>query len=242
MNIALFGGTFDPVHRGHLVVARAAARRYRLAQVHFVPADIPPHKRGRKLTAYSHRYAMLALATAGEKKFVPSLLEAADFAGDGGKPSGPSYSVETVRRMKTRLRKSDRLFFIIGMDAFQDIATWRQPEELLRQCEFIVAARPGYSLVRVVACLPEKLRREAERSVARRGGRRDELALGQVRIHLLAGVAARVSATQVREAARKGKPLGRLVSPLVGEYIRKTGLYSDRAGGRTVGHEAAGSR
>ena len=78
MNIALFGGTFDPIHRGHITVARAAATKFSLKQIGFVPADIPPHKQKAPITAFDHRYAMVALALAGEKDFVPSLLEAPD--------------------------------------------------------------------------------------------------------------------------------------------------------------------
>ncbi len=78
MNIALFGGTFDPIHRGHVIVARAAAAKFELKQVWFVPADIPPHKQKTPILSFYHRYAMVALALAGEKAFVPSLLEAPD--------------------------------------------------------------------------------------------------------------------------------------------------------------------
>src|SRR5262245_13970308 len=93
MKIGLFGGTFDPVHLGHLAVARAATEKFDLARVYFVPADLPPHKQKRKLTDFQHRFAMLALATAEDQRFVPSLLDA---------PAGaPNYSVETVRRLKS---------------------------------------------------------------------------------------------------------------------------------------------
>jgi nicotinate-nucleotide adenylyltransferase len=119
MNIALFGGTFDPIHRGHVIVARAAAAKFGLKQIWFIPADIPPHKQKAPITSFYHRYAMVSLALAGEREFVPSLLEAADPAIDGGQHK-PSYSIDTVRRVKQTLGKSDRLYFLIGMDAFQD--------------------------------------------------------------------------------------------------------------------------
>src|SRR5215471_21591421 len=107
MRIALFGGTFDPVHLGHLAVARVAADRFKLDRVFFAPADIPPHKQRRTLTDFRHRFAMLALATAEDKRFVPSLLDA---------PTGqPNYSIETVLRLKKSLSKSDTLYFLIGM-------------------------------------------------------------------------------------------------------------------------------
>ena len=152
MNLALFGGTFDPIHRGHVVVARAAAAKFGLKQVWFVPADIPPHKQKTPITPYYHRYAMVSLALGGEKEFVPSLLEAPDLE-HGGPDRQPSYSIETVRRVKKALGKSDHLYFLIGMDAFKDIAKWYKPEELLGECDFIVAARPGYSLADVAILL-----------------------------------------------------------------------------------------
>ena len=160
MNVAIFGGTFDPVHRGHVAVARAASERFKLGRIYFVPADIPPHKQKQPLTPYYHRFAMLALALAGEKNFVPSLLEAPEVIQAEGALA--SYSIDTVRRFKLGLKKSDKLFFLIGIDAFMDIAKWRSPVELLRECEFIVASRPGYSLADVARALPEELRPAAQ--------------------------------------------------------------------------------
>ena len=156
MNIALFGGTFDPIHRGHLNVARAAAERFKLKEVWFVPADIPPHKQKAPVTSYFHRYSMVALALVGEPDFLPSLLEAPD--PEAHVERRPSYSIDTIRRVKAGLRKSDRLYFLIGIDAFREIGTWYKAEELLRECDFIVAARPGYSLADVVGSLPKGLR------------------------------------------------------------------------------------
>jgi nicotinate-nucleotide adenylyltransferase len=150
MKIAIFGGTFDPVHLGHIAVAHAAAEKFGLGRVYFVPADLPPHKQKRKLTDFQHRFAMLALATADDPRFVPSLLDA--------HTGQPNYSINTVRRLKSTLRKTDKLYFLIGIDAFKDIATWRQPEELLAEVEFIVVSRPGYSLADVGRALPESLR------------------------------------------------------------------------------------
>src|SRR5262252_5208517 len=112
MNIALFGGTFDPIHRGHVNVARAAAAAFELKQVRFIPADIPPHKQKSPITSYYHRYAMVALALAGEKDMIPSLVEAPDLDAKG--ECKPSYSLETVRRVKKSLAKSDHLYFLIG--------------------------------------------------------------------------------------------------------------------------------
>src|SRR3954469_20296290 len=105
MNVAMYGGSFDPVHKGHLAVARAAMERYALGKIYFVPADVQPLKRNTQSTAYYERFAMLALALAGEKDFVPSLLEAPEVIQRTGELA--SYSIETVRRFKAGLKKSD---------------------------------------------------------------------------------------------------------------------------------------
>src|SRR3974377_509724 len=166
MNIGLFGGTFDPVHRGHLNVARAAARHFRLREIWFVPTDAPPNKQKVPLTAYFHRYLMVVLALANEHDFLPSLLEAPE--PEAHMEPRPSYSIDTVRKVKAGLRRGDRVYFLIGIDAFRDIAKWHKAEELLRECEFIIAARPGYSLEDVAKSLPEGAR--ATREDVRAGG------------------------------------------------------------------------
>ena len=222
MNVAIFGGTFDPIHRGHLAVAHAARERFDLKRIYFVPADIPPHKQKLVISPYHHRYAMAALATAGEKEFIPSLMEAP--GEEALRP--PSFSIETVRRFRSFLPRSDRLFFLIGIDAFQDIAKWREPEALLREAEFIVAARPGFSLADVANALPESLRpaKDVTQPVAKQPASCD-LVLGGVTLHLLADTHENVSATQVRAAAAAGRAVSRWLPDSVAEYIRKTHLY-----------------
>ncbi len=234
MNIALFGGTFDPIHQGHIALARAAQERFELSRIHFVPANVPPHKQRQPLTPYLHRYAMVVLAAASEKAFVPSLLEAPEtrpLAGSGGTkaahaPSGANYSIDTVRRLKQTLRKADRVFLLIGIDAFNEIATWHEAEALFGECEFIVASRPGYSLADVANALPERLRPKAAvtKPFARQPAKGD-LVLPGATVHLLDDVHKNVSATAIREAAAAKRPLTRFVDPAVAEYIRKMGLY-----------------
>jgi nicotinate-nucleotide adenylyltransferase len=229
MNLALFGGTFDPIHRGHAVVARAAATKFQLKQVWFVPADIPPHKLKTPITAYYHRYTMVSLGLAGEKDFVPSLLEAPDLDHDGH-DRRPSYSLETVRRVKKNLGKSDHLYFLIGMDAFKDIATWYKPEELLGECDFIIAARPGYSLADVASSLPQKLRPNAAVTrLFRKQKMAGPLVLPGATLHMLPETHENVSATQIRAAVDRGGALKRLVPDAVAEYIHKEHLYRNRA-------------
>jgi len=225
MNIGLFGVTFDPIHRGHLALAREAMELCKLHKIYFVPANVPPHKLRQPLAPFGHRFAMLALATAAEKAFVPSLLEAPE-EGSTGKKEKPNYTIETVRRLKQSFKNSDRLFLLIGMDAFADIAKWHQADALFRECEFMVAARPGYSLADMANALPESLRPRAEvMKPFQKQKPTGDLVLPGVTIHLMGDLHQPASATAIREAAAKGTALGRFLDTAVAEYIKKTGLY-----------------
>jgi len=164
---------------------------------------------------------MVALALAGEPHFLPSLLEAPD--PEAHVERRPSYSIDTVRRVKAGLRKSDRLYFLIGIDAFRDVAQWHEAEALLRECEFIVAARPGYSLDDVASSLPKALRPSA--AELRKKKTAELLERPGVRLHLLPETHEDVSATQIRAAMKRGGALKKLVPDAVAEYIRKEGLY-----------------
>jgi nicotinate-nucleotide adenylyltransferase len=229
MNIGLFGGTFDPVHRGHMALARAALEQYKLHRIYFVPASIPPHKERKPLAAFAHRFAMLVLATAQEKAFVPSLLEAPEEIGAGTRKERaekPNYTIDTVRRLKQSFKASDKLFLLIGMDAFAEIAKWHEAEALFRECEFVVAGRPGYSLADVANALPASLRPRPEVSRPfQKQAAQGDLVLRGATIHLLGDLHQPASATAVRQAAAAGKPLGRFVDAAVADYIKKMGLY-----------------
>jgi nicotinate-nucleotide adenylyltransferase len=223
MNIALFGGTFDPIHRGHLALAHAAREQFDLGKIYFVPAHIPPHKQQRTMASYLHRYAMTVLATAAEKHFVPSLAEAPE---NVNAPDQPNYSIDTLRHFRRRLKSADKLFFLIGIDAFRDIANWREPEAILRESEFIVASRPGYSLADIANFLPPSMRPAAlVTKPFRKEPARGDLVLSGATIHLLEKVHSDISATRIRETVASGKSLKRYLDPAVAHYIKKLGLY-----------------
>ncbi len=174
---------------------------------------------------------MITLATQRDNDFFPSGLEAPPEPGvlafsSGRHGPGFSYSIDTIRALKQEMRRSDKLFFIIGIDAFADIAKWHEPEALLRELDFIVASRPGYSLANVAEALPESIRpAEPVLKAFKRAKAAGTLALSGTTIHLLPDVQVRVSASQIRAAAEHGRPLGKFVEPAVAEYIRKTRLY-----------------
>src|SRR5436190_22260762 len=233
MNIGLFGGTFDPIHKGHVALATAARERCELSRVYFVPTNVPPHKAAQPVASYFHRYAMTTLATQAEKSFVASLLEApGEFilhdkkSAKGSVASAPNYSIDTIRNLKQSLKKADRLFFLIGIDAFNDIAKWRESEALFSECEFVIASRPGYSLADVATVLPEKLRPRAEvtKPFSKQPAKGD-LVLPGLTLHLLDDVNQNISATSIRQAVAAKKPVENYVPESVEEYIKKEGLY-----------------
>jgi nicotinate-nucleotide adenylyltransferase len=203
--------------------------------------NVPPHRERAEITAFAQRYAMVALATEEEKRFVPSLLEGPEAelgsagsgaggkirAGRAGAPvASANYSIDTVRRLKASLKKADRLFFLIGVDAFRDIAKWHEARALLAECEFVVASRPGYSLRDVAEALPEESRPPAAVTKPfHKQPASGDLVLPGVTLHLLEGVNQNVSATEIRAAAAQGKPLARWLDPRVAEYVKKVGLY-----------------
>src|SRR5438094_1891330 len=150
--VALFGGSFDPIHSGHLSVARAADRRFNFDEMHFIPASRPPHKLKQHLAPFPHRFAMVALACTEHPHFVPSLAEAGeDFSGNQ-----LHYSVDTVRYFR-HAYSGDRIFFMIGADAFLDIPMWKEYEALLGLCDFIIANRPGIRTEALKLVIPPDL-------------------------------------------------------------------------------------
>lgn len=212
-SVALFGGTFDPVHAGHIAVAQAAQRRFHLDAIYFIPSSRPPHKSRLELLPFVHRYAMVALACMEHPHFVPSLAEAP--------PAGAPhvfYTVDTVRRFH-REHPDDHLYFIVGADQFLELPTWKNYESLLDSCDFIIASRPGFRLDALRLVIPpEKLARTA----AVDG---HKIVLRKSTVHMLATVASHVSSTEIRERLRRKQTIHGLVPARVEEYILKQALY-----------------
>jgi nicotinate-nucleotide adenylyltransferase len=135
MRLALFGGTFDPIHDAHLAIARAAAGQFRLDRVLLVPAAHPPHKAGVTHASYEDRVRMAELACAGESRLEVSRLE---------EGTARSYSIDTIERVRAQMAAGDELFFVIGADAFAEIRTWLRWPAVARAVEFLVISRPGH--------------------------------------------------------------------------------------------------
>jgi nicotinate-nucleotide adenylyltransferase len=135
--VAVFGGTFDPVHNGHLVIARNLIEQFRLDLFVFIPAFHAPHKPDRKPTSAFHRFAMLTVATEHEDKMIVSTLEL--------EKSEPRYSIETIPELKD-IYSNSKLFFVMGADSWSDIRTWKRWEEVLLLTNHIVVSRPGYEI------------------------------------------------------------------------------------------------
>ena len=221
--IALFGGTFDPVHAGHLAVARAAQRRFHLDQVVFVPSARPPHKNCAELLPFVHRYAMVALACSEDPRFMPSLIE----AGPDGTGEEIFYSVDTVRKFRqTSCSSGDQLYFLLGADSFLQIATWKDYPTLLTLCDFVVANRPGFRSKMLYEAVPTELLAASlgpsHRTISRGP---ISIALRGTTVHLLEAVSSRVSATNVRRRLEHGQSVHGLVPRGVEDYIKKQALY-----------------
>jgi nicotinate-nucleotide adenylyltransferase len=198
MRTAIFGGTFDPIHSAHLEMARRAADQYRLDRVLFIPAGNPPHKHAE--ASFEHRYRMVELACAADPRFVTSRLE---------EGTAKSYSIDTIERVMAgsagagpgaaapNTGGNGALFFIIGSDAFAEIQTWRRWEDVIREVEFIVVARPGHEISGPPGAL----------------------------VHRLESVALPVSSSDIRDALAQGESPAEL-PPAIADYIRGHGLYA----------------
>jgi len=194
--LGLFGGTFNPVHWGHLAVADAAREAFGLDRVIWIPAGDPPHKPDLDLAPQEDRLAMVALAVAGDPTFDVSRLEL-------DRP-GPSYTLDTLRHFAAQGWPPERLFFLTGTDAMRDLATWHRPDEVLRAAQFVVAERPGTPLASLREVLP---------------------AAWFARLKPFPAPRVEISSTDLRDRVRAGESLQYLVPEAVEQYIREHRLY-----------------
>jgi nicotinate-nucleotide adenylyltransferase len=197
--IGVMGGTFNPIHTGHLVTAEEARHAFSLDEVVFVPAGRPWQKEASEVAAAEDRYLMTVIATASHPAFSVSRVEI--------DREGPTYTVDTLRALGAE-RPGSELFFITGADAILQILTWRDPAAVLREARFIAATRPGYDLDRLEKELPEGL---------------------EDRVRVMEIPALAISSTDVRRRAREGRPIRYLVPDGVAAYIEKTRLYGGNA-------------
>jgi nicotinate-nucleotide adenylyltransferase len=221
--IGVFGGTFNPIHLGHLHIAGEIQKIFSLFQVHFVVATIPPHKAPGDLISFTHRYAMVSLATAGMPSFVPSLIEL--------EPEASAFSIDTMRKLSRWLGRESVLYFIAGGDSLAEVKSWRESERLLTAHNFIFAVRPGTGRVNPGDVLPAKASARVrdltglKRVQMQRAIRQES---DENRIYIVDVGAPDISATRIRGLASSGKPLHRMVPGPVREYIRKLHLYGGR--------------
>jgi len=198
--IAIMGGTFDPVHYGHLVAAEAVRQEFGVDEVRFIPTGNQPHKEQRRQAKPWHRYMMTALATSSNRFFVPSSVEI-----DRG---GKSYTIDTVRELRKELGSAAQIYFITGADAVLEILTWKEPDALLSMCDFIAVTRPGYRRETLLA------------HIKKLGCNYDS------KIHFLEVPALAISSSDIRARVFLGKSAKYLIPDSVLDYIFKYELYA----------------
>jgi len=210
--VAIYGGTFDPVHHGHVEAARAVLKFFELDELFFVPAWAPPHKRNANITSAFHRFGMLALAMQADQRLLISTVEL-------DSPDRP-YAVDTITRM---LKPDQRLFFLIGADSWNEITTWFEWQKLLTLCDLIVVTRPGYE----VATAPVEANVVDLRGKSAIEVRRELEEHAAPRVFITDVVNVDVAATTIRSLARAGdiEGLKTMVTPTVADYIGKHRLY-----------------
>ena len=215
--IAVYGGTFDPVHNGHLEVARRILKLFALDEVLFMPAYVAPHKQKAIVSSAFHRYAMLVLATENDDRLRVSTVELDALE--------RAYTVDTIAQLSKRFGDTTRLFFVMGADSWAEIETWRDWERLLQLCDHIVMTRPGYNLdattvgaARSVIDLRGLDERETAKLLSEAQG---------PHVFITDAVMIDASASDIRAAARArdGKKLLQLAPAPVVNYIEKYGLY-----------------
>lgn len=211
--LGIFGGTFDPVHLGHVDAAEAAGRALRLDELWLMPSRLPPHRHHEPRTSAYHRFAMVALASLGLDRVTASDLEL--------QRPGRSYTSETLERLHAEGHDARQLFFITGADAFAEIATWKDYPALLDRCHFVAVARPNREVHELAAVLPDLADRMIEVSATT-----PLTAVAESpAIYLVEAQTADVSSTDIRRRAARGLSLDGLVPADVATYIRRQRLY-----------------
>ncbi|HJZ67217.1 MAG TPA: nicotinate-nucleotide adenylyltransferase [Blastocatellia bacterium] len=212
--IAAFGGTFDPVHNGHIEIARAVVADFALDQLLIIPAHRPPHKESSAIANAYHRYTMAVLASLDEPRMLVSTIELEA-------PDRP-YTFETIERLRDAFGESVTLFFVMGADSFEEINTWREPARVLSSANIIVVTRPGHEL----SSSHLEARFSSTIIDLRRGGGETEVRnANENHIYLTASVNTSVSSTEIRQTARDGQSIESLVPPRVADYIQKYEVY-----------------
>jgi nicotinate-nucleotide adenylyltransferase len=212
--IGLLGGTFNPVHEGHLQAAREVQQKFTLSKILFIPSYIPPHKQTTDIASPEDRFAMVEIAVKENPHFVASPIEI--------EATEKSYSIITLNKVKSIYRNA-LVFFMLGIDAFLEIETWKSYQDVLEQCHFIVINRPGYLLAEAWNVLPGNFPenifdlRESE-SVG------EDMIL-KFRIFLLSIRALDISSTEIRRRIRQGQSIKGFVPEAVEVYIKKRKLY-----------------
>jgi nicotinate-nucleotide adenylyltransferase len=221
MRIAFFGGTFDPPHRGHLAIARAAADRLRLDRILFGPVGNQPLKHDSSIASFEDRTAMVKLAVAADARFGVSMI-------DAPRPDDrPNYTIDTIRQLKESLKPEDRLFCLVGADSFLSLPRWYRAAELLATCDFIVAGRPGFDFDNAAKTLPQGIRISGEphREPGLLTLRVVNDAGQSATLYFLPNLHEEISATEVRTTLAEHLIRGDVLPQPVAEYIRAHHLY-----------------
>ncbi len=227
--IGILGGTFDPIHCGHLEIASVVERALQLTRLYVMPSNMPWHRRPPKASAF-HRFAMVCLAVAGRRGWRAADLEL--------RGEGDSYTARTLEKLHGRGYAPGELFFIVGADAFFEIETWRYYPTVLEYANFAVVSRPGFACTELAARLPHLSDRMITTPL-------DGHTVDHTRIVLIDAVTPDVSSTNIRERCARRESIAGLVPESVRQHIEQHGLYTSPAHGRRasdVEHRTAAGR
>lgn len=221
LKLGLFGGSFNPIHRGHLALAGHVLDKLQLDRILFIPTGDPPHKRDGSLAPAKHRYEMVHLAIADTPAFGLSDIEI--------RRTGKSYTIDTVRTLRHQFGSSTELYFLIGLDAFLDVPNWKDPLDLLQLCRFVVVPRPGQSFQSLAAMplLPTQDPRalvQLDTGESLRLEIADPLCRGIICLPI---PPCSTSSSDIRQRIRNGTALANLLPPLVESYILQHRLYQE---------------